>query len=126
MTRTAVGCRGRTRTRAVIDSEVAELRDESDFPRRCGASVNRCHTADRAELRRRLLSCVVPCDGRSNFLNDVRTGDIGDDAPPTAAVRADRQIDRELICVRAWRSPHDFFAVQRHRARLHVHVGEAR
>jgi hypothetical protein len=30
-----------------------------------------------------------------DFLNDVRTGDIGDHAQPTAAVRADRQIDRE-------------------------------
>jgi len=57
-------------------------------------SLNRCDTADRAEFRRRLLPGNMPCDGRSNFLDDVRTGDIGDDAQPTAAVRADRQIDR--------------------------------
>jgi len=57
--------------------------------------VNRYHTADSAEFRRRLLSGHVPCDGGSDSLNDVRTGDIGDDAQPTAAVRADRQINRE-------------------------------
>ena len=94
MTRTAGGWRGRTRTRAVVDWEVADLPDESACPGRCGVSVNRCHTADRAEFRRRLLSGNMPCDGRSNFLDDVRTGDIGDHAQPTAAVRADRQIDR--------------------------------
>ena len=64
-------------------------------PGRGGVSVNRCHTADRAEFRRRLLSGNMPCDGRSNFLDDVRTGDIGDHAQPTAAVRTDRQINRE-------------------------------
>jgi len=75
--------------------EVADLRDESAYPGSCGMSVNRCHTADRAEFRRRLLSGHVPCDGRSDSLNDVRTGDISDHAQPTAAVRAERQIDRE-------------------------------
>ena len=54
-------------------------------------SVNRCYTADRAEFRRRLLSGNM----FQNFLDDVRTGDIGDDAQPTAAVRTARQIDRE-------------------------------
>ena len=95
MTRTAGGWRGPTRTRAVVDWEVADLRDESAYPGRGGVSVNRCHTADRAEFRRRLLPSDMPCDGRSNFLDDVRTGDIGDHAQPTAAVRADRQINRE-------------------------------
>jgi len=90
MTRTAGGWRGPTRTRAVGDPEVADLRDQSAYPGCGGVSVNRCHTADRAEFRRRLLSRDVFQD----FLNDVRTGDIGDDAQPTAAVRADRQIDR--------------------------------
>ena len=94
MTRTAGSWRGRTRTRAVVDWEVADLRDESAYPGSCGVSLNRCDTADRAEFRRRLLPGNMPCDGRSNFLDDVRTGDIGDDAQPTAAVRADRQIDR--------------------------------
>jgi len=94
MTRPTDGCRRRTRTRAVADSEVADLPDESAYPGSCGMSVNRCHTADSAEFRRRLLSDHVPCDGRSNFLDHVRTGDIGDHAQPTAAVRADRQIDR--------------------------------
>jgi hypothetical protein len=47
-------------------------------------SVNRCHPADRTEFRRRLLACDVSQD----FLNNVRTGDIGDDAQPTAAREA--------------------------------------
>ena len=93
--RPAGGHRVGTRTRAVADPEVAAVRDESDYPGRCGVSVNRCHTADGAEFRRRLLSGNVPCDGRANFVDNVRTGDIGDDAQATAAVRADRQIDRE-------------------------------
>ena len=95
MTRTAGGWRGRTRTRAVVDWEVADLPDESAYPGSCGVSLNRCDTADRTEFRRRLLPGNMPCDGRSNFLDDVRTGDIGDHAQPTAAVRTDRQIDRE-------------------------------
>jgi hypothetical protein len=53
--------------------------------------VNRCHAADRAELRRRLLSGHVFQD----FPYNVRTGDSGDHAQPTAAVRTDRQTDRE-------------------------------
>ncbi|MCX7064422.1 MAG: hypothetical protein NT024_07650 [Proteobacteria bacterium] len=101
MTRTAGSWRGRTRTRAVVDWEVADLRDESAYPGSCGVSLNRCDTADRAEFRRRLLPGNMPCDGRSNFLDDVRTGDIGDDAQPTAAVRADRQIDRSIANTRA-------------------------
>jgi len=56
-------------------------------------AVNRCHTADRVEFRRRLLSCDVFQD----FLNDIWSCHIRDDAQPTAAVRADRQID----CVRS-------------------------
>ena len=91
MKRPAGGWCGRTRTRAVADSEVADLPDESAYPGKCGVSVKRCHTADRAEFRRRLLSGHVFQD----FLNNVRTGDIGNDAQPTAAVRTDRQIDRE-------------------------------
>ena len=87
----AGGWRGLTRTRAVADSEVADLPDESAYPGKCGVSVNRCHIADRAEFRRRLLSGNM----FQNFLDDVRTGDIGDDAQPTAAVRTDRQINRE-------------------------------
>lgn len=57
----------------------------------CEVSVNGCHTADRAEFRRRLLSRNV----FENPFNDVWSCDIGDDAQPTAAVRADRQIDCE-------------------------------
>ena len=93
MTRTAYGWRGLRRTRAVVDWEVADLRDESAYPGSCGVSVNRCHTADSAEFRRRLLSGHVFQD----FIDNVRTGDIGDDAQPTAAVRTDRQIN----CVRS-------------------------
>ena len=91
MTRTAGGWHGRTRTRAVVDSEVADLRDESAYSGGCGVSVNRCHTAHSAEFRRRLLSRNV----FENPFNDVWSCDTGDDAQPTAAVRADRQIDRE-------------------------------
>jgi len=78
MTRTADGWRGRTRTRAVVDSEVADLPDESGYPGNCGMSENRCHPADRAEFRRRLLAGDVFQD----FIDNVRTGDIGDDARP--------------------------------------------
>jgi len=91
MTRTADGHRGRTRTSAGSDPEVADLRDESAYSGRCGVSVNRYRTAASAEFRRRLLSGDVFQD----LLNDVRTGHISDHAQPTAAVRADRQIDRE-------------------------------
>jgi len=55
MTRTAGGWRGRTRTRAVVDWEVADLRDESAYPGSFGVSVNRWHTADRV-LRNNLTS----------------------------------------------------------------------
>ena len=48
--------------------------------------MNRCHTADRAEFRRRLLSGHVFQDS----FNNVRTGYIGDDAQPAAAVRTER------------------------------------
>jgi len=41
-------------------------------------SENRCHPADRAEFRRRLLAGDVFQD----FIDNVRTGDIGDDARP--------------------------------------------
>jgi len=91
MTRTADGHRGRTRTSAGADPEVADLQDESAYSGRCGVSVNRYRTAASAEFRRRLLSGDVFQD----LLNDVRTGHISDHAQPTAAVRADRQIDRE-------------------------------
>jgi len=91
MTRTADGHRGRTRTSAGADPEVADLRDESAYSGRCGVSVNRYRTAASAEFRRRLLSGDVFQD----FLNDVRTGDIGDHTQPTATMRTDRQIDRE-------------------------------
>jgi len=91
MTRTAGGWCGRTRTRAVVDSEVTVLRDESAYSGCGGMSVNRCHPADRAEFRRRLLSCDVFQD----FLNDIWSCHIGDHAQPTAAVRTDRQINRE-------------------------------
>ena len=91
MTRTADGHRGRTRTSAGADPEVADLRDESAYSGRCGVSVNRYRTAASAEFRRRLLSGDVFQD----FLDDVRTGDIGDHTQPTAAVRADRQINRK-------------------------------
>jgi hypothetical protein len=90
MTRTAGGCRVRTRTRSVADPEVAGLRDEIADLGGCGVSVNRCHTADRAEFRRRLLSGNVFQDSFN-----VRTGDVGDHAQPAAAVRTDRQIDCE-------------------------------
>jgi len=59
--------------------------------------VNRCDTAHCAELRRSLLSGDVFQD----FLNDVRTGDIGDHTQPTAAVRTDRQINREHSSVQS-------------------------
>ena len=91
MTRTAGGWRGGTRTRSVVYSEVTVLRDESAYSGRGGMSVNRCHPADRAEFRRRLLSCDVFQD----FLNDIWSCHIADHAQPTAAVRADRQINRE-------------------------------
>ena len=91
MTRTADGHRGRTRTSAGADPEVADLQDESAYSGRCGVSVNRYRTAASAEFRRRLLSGDVFQD----LLNDVRTGHISNHAQPTAAVRADRQIDRE-------------------------------
>ena len=74
MTRTAGGYRGPTRTRAVVDWEVADLRDESAYPGSCGMSVNRCHTADRAEFRRRLLSGHLFQDS----LNDVRAHALAD------------------------------------------------
>jgi len=45
MTRTAGGSRGRTRTRAVVDPEVADLPDESAYPGSCGVSVNRCKSS---------------------------------------------------------------------------------
>ena len=91
MTRTADGHRGRTRTSAGADPEVADLRDESAYSGRCGVSANRYRTAASAEFRRRLLSGNVFQD----FLDDVRTGDIGDHTQPTAAVGADRQINRK-------------------------------
>jgi len=75
----------------MVDPEVADLRDDSAHPGGCGVSVNRCHTADSAEFRRRLLSCDVFQDS----FNDVWSCHIGDDAQPTAAVRTDRQIDCE-------------------------------
>jgi hypothetical protein len=44
-------------------------------------SVNRCHAADRAEFRLRLLSYNVFQD----FVDNVRTGDIGDDGASWSA-----------------------------------------
>jgi hypothetical protein len=72
-------------------SEVADLPDESAYPGSCGVSVNRCHPLIALNSGRRPLSRDVFQD----FLNDVRTDDIGDNVQPTGAVRADRQIDRE-------------------------------
>jgi len=76
MTRTAGGWRGCTRTRAVVDWEVADPPDESAYPGSCGVSVNRWQPADRAGFRWRLLSCDAPCDGRSDALSDLRPGDM--------------------------------------------------
>jgi hypothetical protein len=44
--------------------------------------------------------CDVPCDGRSDSLNDVRAGHLRDHAQPSSAVRTDRQIDCE--CSPEW------------------------
>ena len=94
MTRTADGHRGRTRTSAGADPEVADLRDESAYSGRCGVSVNRYRTAASA-LNSGGACCRATCSRIFWMMSGRVTSAITRSRPPQSGRSTDQS---QILC----------------------------